>query len=216
MPKISVALILGFSFLSCVVAAAVDESSRSLALQKFQDDVKAAAADGTVTPDQVRQVQESIATLKAYNISQKTAATIDLLTPYHAFSALKAVATNPNLKPADRNTLQHDLALVLNSIEPSPPPAQSAAGPHLAADVLKAILNGNPNEDQVKQLQESLTRLQQGVGVNEGRIAQAPALKKAKMDIAEVMNSGSFRDSDRQAVLEDLNALGPRGAKLAP
>jgi hypothetical protein len=216
MPKIRVALILGFSFLSCVVAGAVDDSARSHALQKFQDDVKAATANGTVTPDQVKQVQESIATLKAYNTSQRPAATIDVLTPYHAVAALKVVASNPHLKPADRKALQQDLALVVNSIEPGAPATPSAAGPHLAADVLKAILNGNPNEDQVKQLQASLTRLQQGMGVSEGRIAQAPALKKAKVDIAEIINSSSFRDPDRQAVLEDLNALGPRGAKLAP
>ena len=216
MPKIRVALILGFSFLSCVVAGAADDSARSHALQKFQDDVKAATANGTVTPDQVKQVQESVATLKAYNTSQRPAATIDVLTPYHAVAALKVVASNPHLKPADRKALQQDLALVVSSMEPSTPAAQSAAGPHLAVDVLKAILNGNPNEDQVKQLQESLNRLQQDKGVNEGRIAQAPALKKAKLDIAEIINSSSFRDPDRQAVLEDLNALGPRGAKLDP
>jgi hypothetical protein len=216
MPKIRVALILGFSFLSCVVTGAVDDSARSHALQKFQDDVKAATANGTVTPDQVKQVQESIATLKAYNVAHTPGAPIDLLTPYHAVSALKVVAGDPNLKPADRKALQQDLALVVNSMEPIAPAAQSAAGPHLAADVLKAILNGDPNEAQVKQLQESLNRLQQDKGVNEGRIAQAPALKKAKLDIAEIINSSSFRDPDRQAVLEDLNALGPRGAKLAP
>jgi hypothetical protein len=216
MPKIRRTLLLGFSFLMCAAAAAGHDASRSLVLQKFQDDVKTAAANGAVTPDQVKQVQESIATLKAYNISQKPAAPIDLLTPYHAVSALKVVAGDPNLKPADRKALQQDLALVVNSIEPGAPATPSAAGPHLAADVLKAILNGNPNEDQVKQLQESLTRLQQGMGVSEGRIAQAPALKKAKVDIAEIINSSSFRDPDRQAVLEDLNALGPRGAKLDP
>jgi hypothetical protein len=216
MPKIRCTLLLGFSFLMCAAAAAGHDASRSLALQKFQDDVKAAAANGSVSPDQVKLAQESIATLKAYNILQKPAAPIDLLTPYHAVSALKAVANNPSLKAADRKALQQDLTLVVNSVEPSAPASQSAAGPHLAADVLKATLNGNPNEAQVKQLQDSLTRLQQGKGVNEGRIAQAPALKKAKVDIAEIINSSSFRDPDRQAVLEDLNALGPRGAKLAP
>jgi hypothetical protein len=34
------------------------------------------------------------------------------------------------------------------------------------------------------------------------------ALKRAKDEIEAVMNTGSFRDQDRQAVLDDLNSLG--------
>jgi hypothetical protein len=36
-------------------------------------------------------------------------------------------------------------------------------------------------------------------------------LNKSKGEIETVMNAGSFRDQDRQAVLDDLNNLGPQG-----
>jgi len=216
MPKIRRSLLVGFLLLLYAGAAAGDNGPRSLALQKFQDDLKAAANNAGISPDQLKQVQEGIATLKTYNIAQKPGTPTDLLTPFHAVAVLKSVAGDPNLKPAGRNALQQDLVRIVSSMGPSAPAAQSAAGPDLAADILKATLNGNPTEDQVKRLQGSLNQLQQGEDVNEGRIAQSRVLKIAKVDIANIMSSGSFRDSDRQAVLEDLNALSPRGAKLAP
>jgi hypothetical protein len=37
------------------------------------------------------------------------------------------------------------------------------------------------------------------------------ALKKAKSDIEQTMDAGEFRPQDRQAVLNDLNSLGPQG-----
>ena len=39
-------------------------------------------------------------------------------------------------------------------------------------------------------------------------------LKSSKSQIEEVMNAGEFRPADRQAVLDDLNNLGPQGGGL--
>jgi len=45
----------------------------------------------------------------------------------------------------------------------------------------------------------------------EGPLKQLMALKKAKSQIEETMDAGQFRPADRQAVLNDLNSLGPQG-----
>jgi hypothetical protein len=44
-----------------------------------------------------------------------------------------------------------------------------------------------------------------------GKLQQLMALKKAKSQIEETMDAGQFRPQDRQAVLNDLNSLGPQG-----
>jgi hypothetical protein len=52
----------------------------------------------------------------------------------------------------------------------------------------------------------------QEVKKDSGRPLQAlRGLNKSKGEIESVMNAGSFRDQDRQAVLDDLNNLGPQG-----
>jgi hypothetical protein len=45
----------------------------------------------------------------------------------------------------------------------------------------------------------------------EGKLQQFMALKTAKSDIEQTMDAGDFRPQDRQAVLNDLNSLGPQG-----
>jgi hypothetical protein len=88
------------------------------------------------------------------------------------------------------------------------------AGQKLGKDVFTAVIFGKPTEAQVKQLQDSLNGLQQAKA-DSGRPLQAMmALKKAKGEIENVMNTGSFRDQDRQAVLDDLNSLGPQGGGM--
>jgi hypothetical protein len=216
MPMSKFALILGLSFLLCATASARDEGAQSLALQKFQNDVKAAATNGSISADRATQVQQSAASLQSYNRSRKPGAPVDLLTPYQAVAVLKSVAADPNLTPADKETLRQDLIVVINSQVPSAPATEPAKpGSNLESDVLKAVLNGNPTEAQVKQLQDCLNQLRLGEGVNEAKIGLRAALKKAQLDIMEIITTDSFRDSDRQAVLGDLSALGPRGAKLA-
>jgi hypothetical protein len=41
-------------------------------------------------------------------------------------------------------------------------------------------------------------------------LQQFRELKAAKAQIEQTMNAGSFRPQDRQAVLDDLNKLGPK------
>ena len=45
----------------------------------------------------------------------------------------------------------------------------------------------------------------------EGKLQQLMALKKAKSEIEKTMDTGQFRPQVRQAVLSDLNSLGPQG-----
>jgi hypothetical protein len=63
----------------------------------------------------------------------------------------------------------------------------------------------------VKQLQDSLNSLQSIKTDGGGKLQQFMALKKAKSQIEETMDAGEFRPADRQAVLNDLNSLGPQG-----
>jgi hypothetical protein len=217
MPVSKLGLRLGFSVLLCAAAFGAQQDSQSLALQRFQNDVKAAATNGSIPADQVKQVEQSAASFQSYLRARKPGPPVDLLTPYHAFAVLKSVAAEPNLKSFDKETLHQDLILILNSLISSAPTTQPAKpGGDLATDALRAVLNGNPTEDQVKQLQEGVNRLLRAEGVNEGKIAERAASKKAQLSITEIISTASFRDSDRQAVIEDLSSLGPRGAKLAP
>ena len=71
---------------------------------------------------------------------------------------------------------------------------------------------GNPTEGQVQQLQKSLNSLQ---GDQDSKPGTACNLfersEDSKSEIEQVMNAGSFRPQDRQAVLDDLNSLGSQG-----
>ena len=72
-------------------------------------------------------------------------------------------------------------------------------------------MHGKPTEAQVKTLQDSLNSLQTIKTSGEGKLQQFMTLKKAKSDIEQTMDAGEFRPQDRQAVLNDLNSLGPQG-----
>jgi hypothetical protein len=63
----------------------------------------------------------------------------------------------------------------------------------------------------VKTLQDSLNDLQGIKSGGEGKLQQLMALKKSKSAIEQTMDAGEFRPQDRQAVLNDLNSLGPQG-----
>ncbi len=60
-------------------------------------------------------------------------------------------------------------------------------------------------------MQDSLNGLQSIKTSGEGKLQQFMALKKAKSEIEQTMDAGDFRPQDRQAVLNDLNSLGPQG-----
>jgi hypothetical protein len=84
-------------------------------------------------------------------------------------------------------------------------------GAKLGKDIFTAIMHGKPTEPQVKSLQDSLNSLQSIKSGGEGKLQQLMTLKKSKSEIEQTMDAGEFRPQDRQAVLNDLNSLGPQG-----
>jgi hypothetical protein len=123
---------------------------------------------------------------------------------------MKAIMAS--VKPQDREILQEDVQALMANQKPQAVSADPPnAGQKLGKDIFTAVMFGKPTEAQVKQLQDSLNALQE-VKKDSGRPLQAlRGLNKSKGEIESVMNAGSFRDQDRQAVLDDLNNLGPQG-----
>jgi hypothetical protein len=180
------------------------------AMDKFKEDMKTAVLNGSITVPQVKELQTNAETLKAAREERQPGAPVDLLTPYRAVSRMKAIMAT--VKQQDREILQEDVQAILANQKPQAASTEPPnAGKKLGKDVFVAVMFGKPTEDQVKQLQDSLNALQQAKN-DSGRPLQAlMGLKKSKSEIEAVMNAGSFRDQDRQAVLDDLNNLGPQG-----
>jgi hypothetical protein len=115
----------------------------------------------------------------------------------------------------DRETLHNDFQAVLaNKAQPAASADPPSPGKKLGKDIFKAVMFGNPTEPQVKQLQDSLNELQDIKGKQERPLQALKALQGSKSQIETVMNAGSFRPQDRQAVLDDLNSLGPQGGGM--
>jgi hypothetical protein len=201
-----------------VPSAMAQAAAPNPAMDKFKEDMKTAVLNGSITIPQVKELQANAETLKAVKENQvkenqRPGAPVDLLTPYGAVSRMKAIMAS--VKPPDREILQEDAqALLANqkaqAVSADPP----NAGQKLGKDVFTAVMFGKPMESQVKQLQDSLNALQQ-VKNESGRPLQAlRGLNRSKGEIEAVMNAGSFRDQDRQAVLDDLNNLGPQGGGM--
>jgi hypothetical protein len=188
-------------------AMAQETAAANPALEKFKADMKAAVLNGSITVDQLKQLQTNAETLKTFKENQRPGAPVDLLTPYQAVSNMRTIMSS--VKPQDREILQEDVqALLANQKPRSTSEDPPNAGQKLGKDVFTAVMFGKPTESQVKQLQDGLNGLQQAK-TDSGRPLQAlMALKRAKDEIEAVMNAGSFRDQDRQAVLDDLNSLG--------
>jgi hypothetical protein len=188
-------------------AMAQETAAANPALEKFKADMKAAVLNGSITVDQLKQLQTNAETLKTFKENQRPGAPVDLLTPYQAVSNMRTIMSS--VKPQDREILQEDVqALLANQKPRSTSEDPPNAGQKLGKDVFTAVMFGKPTESQVKQLQDGLKGLQQAK-TDSGRPLQAlMALKRAKDEIEAVMNAGSFRDQDRQAVLDDLNSLG--------
>jgi hypothetical protein len=204
-----------FTMLLPALVAAAQEPNP--AMQKFQEDMKSAVLNGNLTVPQVKQLQTDAETLKSAKSEQAPGAPVDLLTPYRAVSNMKA--TMAGVDPKVRETLHEDLQAVLaNKTQPTAETADAPnPGKKLGKDIFKAVMFGNPTEEQVKQLQDSLNQLQ-GIKANQGHpLQQMRALNGAKTQIQAVMNAGSFRPADRQAVLDDLNSLGSQngGGRLS-
>lgn len=193
------------------LAAALDTTNP--AMEKFQQDMKTAVLNGSITVAQVKQLQADAETLKAAKSEQTPGAPIDLLTPYRAVASMKNTMASVDAK--DRETLRNDLQAVLASkAEPSASADPPNPGKKLGKDIFKAVMFGNPTEAQVGQLQDSLNELQGIKGEQGHPLQQLRALNGSKSQIESVMNAGSFRPQDRQAVLDDLNSLGPQGGGM--
>jgi hypothetical protein len=195
-------------------AAPLDEPT-SPAQAKFRDDLKAAVLNGSITIPQLKELQANASILKTYKAEQKPGDPVDLVTPWRAVSKMKAVMAS--VKQPDRNKLEQDLQLMMaakhaETVSTEPPPEP---GKKLGKDIFSAVMQGRPTEAQVKSLQDSLNGLQSIKSSGEGKLQQFMALKKSKTEIEQTMNAGDFRPQDRQAVLDDLNSLGPqRGGGL--
>src|SRR5215475_14916706 len=101
--------------LSALVAVAQETNP---AMEKFQQDLKTAVLNGSVTIPQVKQLQADAETLKSARSEQTPGAPVDLLTPWRAVSNMKKTMATVDAK--DRETLRQDLeALLANKAQPA-------------------------------------------------------------------------------------------------
>lgn len=197
---------LGFAIL--LSASMSPQEAANPAMEKFQQDMKTAVVNGSITASQVQQLQADVETLKSARSQQTPEAPVDLLTPWRAVSNMKKTMATVDAK--DRETLRQDLQAVIATKQQPASDVPPSAGQKLGKDIFKAVMMGDPTEEQVQQLQDSLNQLKASRG-NQGHPLQAMrALKSSKAQIETVMKAGQFRPQDQQAVLDDLNNLGPQ------
>lgn len=193
-------------------AALTSAQETNPAMEKFQQDLKAAVLNGSITGPQVKELKENIDVLKAAKGNQTAGAPVDLLTPYNAVSKIRAIVAT--IQPPDQQTLTQDFRMVMAAKKAAAP--ETAAEPEtpgkkLGKDIFGAVMHGEPTAEQVQTLQDSLNSLQSLKGSSAGGLQKLRTLRKAKTDIEATMNAGSFRPQDKQAVLDDLNSLGGGG-----
>jgi hypothetical protein len=190
--------------------AAPQDTAANPASDKFRQDLKAAVLNGSITIPQLKELQANAEILKAYKAGQKPGAPVDFITPWQAVSKMKAIMAT--VKQPDRDTLEQDVQVMMANKQPTTvsttPPDPGAK---LGKDIFNAIMHGKPTEPQVRSLQDSLNALQSIKSGGEGKLQQLMTLKKSKSTIEQTMDAGDFRPKDRQAVLNDLNSLGPQG-----
>jgi hypothetical protein len=193
------------------MAFAVPQAGASSpATDKFHQDIKAAVLNGSITIPQLKELQTNAEALKAYKAAQKPGGPVDYITPWHAVSNMKAIMAT--VKQPDRDTLEQDLEVMMANKQPTTVSTEAPnPGAKLGKDIFTAIMHGQPTEPQVKSLQDSMNSLQSIKTDGGGKLQQLMALKKAKSEIEQTMDAGQFRPQDRQAVLNDLNGLGPQG-----
>jgi hypothetical protein len=204
------------AFSAVIMATLFFSSSRSAAAQdeanplkeKFQQDLKAAVMSQSITVPQLKEIQDNIVVLKEAKGEEKPGAPVDLVTPYTAVSKIKAIMAT--VKEPARSTLRQDFQLMMAAKQPPPSTEPVPPGKKLGKDIFAAVMHGEPTTAQVQQLQESLNSLQSIKTGGGGMLQQFRELKAAKAQIEQTMNAGSFRPQDRQAVLDDLNNLGPK------
>ena len=196
--------------LSLCIATRAQESNP--AAEKFKQDIKASVVSGSLTIAQVQVLKENLEILKNAKAEQQPGAPIDLLTPYHAVSKMKA--TMADVKQPDRGILMEDLRAVMASKKPPVSTEPDPPGKKLGKDIFIAVMHGEPTDAQVEQLQGSLNSLQSLKASTDRPLMKLQTLNAAKAQISQTMNAGTFRPQDRQAVLDDLNNLGPQGGGM--
>ncbi|WP_260181283.1 hypothetical protein [Tunturibacter empetritectus] len=177
--------------------------------EKFQEDLKAAVMNESITVAQLKEIKENLAILKEAKSERQPGAPVDLMTPYSAVTKIRA--TMASVKEPDRTTLRQDFQLMMATKQPEPSAEPDTPGKKLGKDIFAAVMHGEPTPPQVQQLQESLNSLESIKTSGGGMLEKFRAMKTAKSQIEETMNAGSFRPEDKQAVLDDLNNLGGKG-----
>jgi hypothetical protein len=177
--------------------------------EKFQEDLKAAVMNESITVAQLKEIRENVAILKEAKSERQPGTPVDLMTPYSAVTKIRA--TMATVKEPDRTTLRQDFQLMMATKQPEPSAEPDTPGKKLGKDIFAAVMHGEPTPPQVQQLQESLNSLESIKTSGGGMLEKFRAMKTAKSQIEETMNAGSFRTEDKQAVLDDLNNLGGKG-----
>jgi hypothetical protein len=198
--------------LSFAFTASANAQESNPATDKLEQDIKAAVMNGSVTIPQVKDLKANLEILKNAKAEQQPGAAVDLVTPYTAVSHMKAIMAA--IKEPDRGTLQQDLKAVMASKKPAAATEPETPGKKLGKDIFVAVMRGDPTEAQVQQLQASLNSLQGLKSSGQGPLQELRALKEAKSQIEQTMTAGSFQPQDRQAVLDDLNNMGPQGGGM--
>ena len=131
--------------LSLCIATRAQESNP--AAEKFKLDIKASVVSGSLTIAQVQVLKENLEILKNAKAEQQPGAPIDLLTPYHAVSKMKA--TMADVKQPDRGILMEDLRAVMASKKPPVSTEPDPPGKKLGKDIFIAVMHGEPTDAQV-------------------------------------------------------------------
>src|ERR1700748_1811902 len=128
-------------FLSCLLGAqlAAAQATENPAKEKFQQDLKAAVLNQSITIPQLKELQAQSQILKAYKANQTPGAPVDLLTPWGAVSKMKAVMAT--VKQPDRDTLEQDLQVMMANKQPTAVSTEAApnAGAKLGKDIFTAV-----------------------------------------------------------------------------
>jgi len=176
------------------------------ARDKFEQDIKSAVADGSITVAQLKDIQGSLEMLKQAKAEQQPGAPVDLMTPYNAASKIKA--TMATVKEPALTTLRQDFQIMMASRQPPPAATPDPPGKKLGKDIFTAVLRGDPTPAQVQQLQQSLNSLESLKTSSEGGLQKLRTLREAKSQIQQAMTAGGFSPQDSQTVIDDLNNLG--------
>jgi len=176
--------------------------------EKFQQDLKSAVLNGNLTGPQLKEIHENLELLKAAK-SAPPGGPVDLMTPYTAVSKIRGIMAT--VKEPDQTILRQDFKLMMANGQPAPATEPETPGKKLGKDIFSAVMKGEPTPGQVQSLQQGLNSLESLKSSSEGGLKKLRALRQAKTQISQAINSPNFHPEDTQTVLADLNNLGPQG-----